>query len=382
MELLGSTPGDTSENICLYNRAEDTSYAFRHGLATTTYYPPVTRCDVWMFGPCGAIPHTCGEDCRIDSWRSFHMLSGAQRLADVGGEEAMLGAIADLLESCRIVVTFNGRCFDVPLLESRFVLSRLRPPFADLAHIDLLLAARRLYRRRLDSCRLAAVEGAILGVRRNKDIPGWAVPRLYFDYLHFGAAEPLAAVLNHNKLDVLSLVTLLARTGHILADRTPDDPGHCLALARWDEAQGRLTRAAELYRSTLERAPRDDDHAIALDRLLRIQRRFGRWDEMEGLLIGGLRRNLSARSRLHFLVELAKIKEHRRRDFGAAETLTREAISLREVLGQRSGASPLSTRGYCDLDLRLARIIRRRKSSASARSLELAQSARCHYRKP
>lgn len=61
MELLGSTPCDTSENICLYNRAEDTSYAFRHGLATTTYYPPVVRYDVWIFGPCGAIPHTCGE---------------------------------------------------------------------------------------------------------------------------------------------------------------------------------------------------------------------------------------------------------------------------------------------------------------------------------
>src|SRR3990172_4911481 len=111
-------------------------------------------------------------------------------LADLSGEEAMLTAVAQALDGCRTVVSFNGRSFDVPLLESRFIMTRLRPPFERLAHVDLLLAARRLYGRRLESCRLSALEEAVLGVHRQRDIPGWAGPRLYFDYLRHGAPQP------------------------------------------------------------------------------------------------------------------------------------------------------------------------------------------------
>ncbi len=281
-------------------------------------------------------------------------------LANVGGEEAMLAAIADLVKRCSSIVSFNGRCFDIPLLEARFVLSRLRSPFAALAHVDLLLAARRLHRRRLDSCRLGVIEEAVLGVRRDRDIPGWAIPRLYYDYLRYGTASPLAAVFHHNKLDVLSLITLLAHTGRLLADHTPEDRGHCLALARWDEAQGRLARAAGLYRSVLDRPFGGEAREVALHALLRIQRRRGDWDEMERLLIGALEGNPAASARIRLLVELAKIKEHRGRDFASAAVLTREAISLREVIAHRRGTAHLSRPADDDLDLRLARLLRRR----------------------
>lgn len=280
-------------------------------------------------------------------------------LANVGGEEAMLAAIADLVSRCSNIVSFNGRCFDIPFLEARFVLSRLRSPFEGLAHMDLLLATRRLHRRRLDSCRLGAIEEAVLGVRRGRDIAGWAIPRLYYDYLRFGAAAPLADVFHHNKLDVLSLITLLAHTGRLLADHTPDDRGHCLALARWDEAQGRLARAAGLYRSVLERPSGGDEREVALHRLLPIQRRLGNWDDMEHLLARSLEDNRDAGSRIRLLVELAKIKEHRRRDFASAVALTREAIALREVLAHRQGTAHLRRAGDDNLDLRLARLLRR-----------------------
>lgn len=284
-------------------------------------------------------------------------------LADIGGEEAMLSAIADHLAGCRTMVTFNGRCFDVPLLASRFVLGRLRPPFERLSHIDLLPAARRLYGRRLDSCRLSAIEEAVLGIRRGRDIPGWAVPRLYFNFLRSGDTPPLAAVFRHNRLDVLSLITLLARTGQLLADHAPADPGHCLALARWDEDQGRLTRAAKLYRSVLSCSTDADEQSIALHRLLRIERRLGDWDDMECLLLRALERDLSARFRIRLLVELAKIKEHRRHDFAFAEAVTREAIALRDVIAQRYVPSPPIGVGTDNLDLRLARLLRRRGPS-------------------
>src|SRR3990170_1807527 len=277
-------------------------------------------------------------------------------LADLSGEEAMLAAVAQALDGCRAVVSFNGRSFDVPLLESRFIMTRLRPPFERLAHVDLLVAARRLYGRRLESCRLSALEEAVLGVHRQQDIPGWAVPRLYFDYLRHGAAQPLADVFRHNRLDVLSLVTLLARIGQAAGAGTPGDPHACLALARWDEAQGRLAQAAGLYRSALDAGIGGEGLAFVLPRLARIYRRLGRWQEMEGLLAETLERSLPPRCRLEALVELAKLKEHRHRDFVAAQALTREALSLLEVLALRI-RPPAGTREA--LERRLLRLRRR-----------------------
>jgi len=244
----------------------------------------------------------------------------------------------------------------VPLLESRFIMSRLRPPFERLAHVDLLLAARRLYGRRLESCRLSALEEAVLGVHRQRDIPGWAVPRLYFDYLRHGAAQPLADVFRHNRLDVLSLVTLLARIGQAAGAGTPGDPQACLALARWDEAQGRLAQAAALYRSSLDAGIGDEGRTFVLPRLVRMYGRLGRYYEMEDLLTAALRDGLLAGGRLYALVELAKLKEHRHHDFIAAQALTREALSLLDVLALRS-EQPSGTREA--LECRLLRLRRR-----------------------
>ena len=129
-------------------------------------------------------------------------------LADLRGETAMLAAVAEVLAGCRSLVSFNGRRFDVPLLETRLTLSRLPPSASGLPHLDLLYPARRLYRRRLPSCRLASLEAALLGLEREDDVPGWAIPPLYFDYVRGGRAEPLRAVFRHNALDILSLARL------------------------------------------------------------------------------------------------------------------------------------------------------------------------------
>jgi Predicted exonuclease len=279
-------------------------------------------------------------------------------LASPGGEEALLTELSRVLEGCRAIVSFNGRCFDVPLLESRFVLNRLRPPFGRMEHVDLLFAARRLYSRRLGSCRLGEVEESILGVRRESDVPGWAVPRIYFEYLRYGTTEPLIGVFLHNKLDVLSLVTLLGRIGGAAGGTAPDDPHLCLALARWDEARGRFAEADALYRTALGSGSLGEDGAFALRRLLSLLRRFGSWEQMEQMLTEALQVVSPACCRVEALVELAKFREHRCRDFAAAEELTREAIALSRVTAERSAACEL-TRGA--LDRRLARLLRRRR---------------------
>ncbi len=278
-------------------------------------------------------------------------------LAGPSGEEAMLAATLETFSSAAAVVTFNGRCFDLPLLETRFTLNRLRPP-ADLPHLDLLYPARRLYRRRLPSCRLAHLETALLGLEREDDVPGWLIPSLYFDYLRFGRAAPLEAVFRHNALDILSMVTLLAHLASVVAGGGTRDTADCLALARWEEVEGHLPEATSLYESALSNGDDEEDWMHSVRALMRLYRRNARWLDMETMLRCVIERHQVAEHRLEALVALAKLKEHQQRRFGEAESLTRQALALAEAREAR-GFRPDDEFSEEALQHRLARLHRR-----------------------
>ena len=133
-------------------------------------------------------------------------------MRDLDEEPALLAAVAPLLERASGVVTFNGSGFDVPLLETRFILGRRRWP-ATLLHMDLMHPARRVWAARFVDCRLGTLEREVLGHQREDDVPGSLIPSLYFDFLRRRHAGPLARVFTHNCDDVLSLVALLAWVG-------------------------------------------------------------------------------------------------------------------------------------------------------------------------
>lgn len=280
-------------------------------------------------------------------------------LADLWGETAMLAAVAAVLERCRALVTFNGRRFDLPLLETRLTLSRLPPTAPSLPHLDLLYPARRLYSRRLPSCRLAALECALLGVEREDDVPGWAIPALYFEYVRRGAARPLRAVFKHNALDILSLVVLTAHLGRLWSTLPPEEPDDCLALARWEESEGRTREATALYKAALGSGLDGDLRAYARRRLAHLCRRQGRWEDAARLWQEEAGDGGPVGRRLEALVELAKLAEHRRRDYVAAEALTRRALSLLEVVSIRDGAGGICLAQREALEHRLWRLRRR-----------------------
>ena len=169
-------------------------------------------------------------------------------LRDHGDEAAMLHLLAQLLATKAGLVTFNGRSFDVPLLDTRYLMNRLDDIVGDLMsipHIDLLQPARRLWRRRLRSCSLDSLEKKLLGVNRGQeDVPGWVIPGLYMDYLRSGDAREMVRVFYHNKLDMLSMVTLATKIARLIGQ--PDHAEHPLdlfSLARWQISQGRTTDA-------------------------------------------------------------------------------------------------------------------------------------------
>jgi hypothetical protein len=162
-------------------------------------------------------------------------------------EPTMLDLLGEELQArpC-FLVSYNGRCFDAPLLQTRFMLQRRRLPLDRWPHLDLLYASRSLYRVRLPNCSLSTVESLALDVTRSgADVPGALIPEMYFDYLRSGAYEPLARVFYHNLHDILSLATLGGTVAAALEGRPGGHPLDGLGVGRMLEAAGEAGRARE-----------------------------------------------------------------------------------------------------------------------------------------
>jgi len=143
-------------------------------------------------------------------------------LRDFSEEHSLLAELAARISERPVLVTFNGKCFDWPLLENRFAMTRaIRVPSL-AAHLDLLHPARALWRLRLGSVRLVELERRVLdtprlGWRRDEDLCSAMIPRFYFDYLGGGAPQPLTSVVKHNQMDLRGLATLFGRIHSLLA---------------------------------------------------------------------------------------------------------------------------------------------------------------------
>jgi hypothetical protein len=154
-------------------------------------------------------------------------------LPQPGMEAAFLHALREELEPAGAVATFNGASFDMPVLRTRWVMARMPGELTEAPHVDLLTLVRALYRHRLESCTLRMVEERVLGYERDDPIPSALVPDAYFDYLRAGSLDMLEASLEHNRLDVISLVHLHSRLLRRLEGGETDmDAADWLALGR------------------------------------------------------------------------------------------------------------------------------------------------------
>jgi hypothetical protein len=196
----------------------------------------------------------------------------------------MLGALLDDLRPRAGWVTFNGRAFDLPILEARLTLNRQRGALGKPPHLDLLQPARWMYRGRLDSCALASLERHVLRVaREEEDVPGALIPQMYLDYLRSGDAREMRRVLYHNAVDILSLVTLATHLLQVFSVpvEAPTAPaeleaGDWLHLARWHEGEERWAECESAYRLALQGRLGREEHRTALMRLAALLRRQGR----------------------------------------------------------------------------------------------------------
>jgi uncharacterized protein YprB with RNaseH-like and TPR domain len=170
-------------------------------------------------------------------------------------EPSQLYALAAYLARFDVLITYNGKTFDQPLLETRYTMCRARHPFTSMTHLDLLFGARRLFKLRLENCRLVNLEYQILGLERDADVPGELIPYYYFEYIRTRHAFRLIPIFHHNVLDIVSLACL---TGLIPAafrdpENTPARHGtDLLGLARWLQVSGRLEEAHHLMRRAVD----------------------------------------------------------------------------------------------------------------------------------
>ena len=132
-------------------------------------------------------------------------------IATMAAETAMLREFAGWLSPRTVLSSYNGRCYDTPLLKTRYRLARLDDPLHDLDHVDLLFPSRRRWRGRWENCRLATIEREALGILREDDLPGSQAPAAWLQFLRGGSSVLLKRVAAHNHQDVVTLALLMAR---------------------------------------------------------------------------------------------------------------------------------------------------------------------------
>jgi uncharacterized protein len=198
-------------------------------------------------------------------------------IRDFDEEPSMLLALGDVLQRFKLVVTYNGATFDLPLLEARFTLARLNSPLGDIGHLDLLPAARRLWRNGHGSCRLSALENKISGFLRGPDVPGAMIPRSYFDFLQGRGAATMNGVLKHNVHDIVSLaaLTVCAADRIVSEPARLDNPLDLFSLGRIVENTAEWKRALIFYEWALAGGLPDPLRFKARESLLVLCRRGG-----------------------------------------------------------------------------------------------------------
>jgi uncharacterized protein YprB with RNaseH-like and TPR domain len=270
-------------------------------------------------------------------------------LTSYSAERALLTAVAEFFDDADLIVSYNGKTFDLPVMETRWLFHRMEMPLEGVPHFDALHTARRLWKPRVvdpleGGCRLSTLERTLFDVRRVGDVPGFEIPARFFHFMRSGDPRPLEPVLEHNRLDLVSLAAVTARAVRLVAegaDGCPDG-SQALAVGRIYERAGLFDRAEACYRRAAA-ADAIDVRSESLYRLglrCRRERRFPEavaiWQELVTLTEPrSARRQPTVAALRQYAVEaLAIHHEHRDRNLETARDLALFALKERTEEGR------------------------------------------------
>ena len=251
-------------------------------------------------------------------------------MRDYNEERALLSAVNELLSNFEAIVSYNGKTFDIPLIQSRFIMSGMKMSLKDPYHFDLLYPARRLWKKRLESCSLSTVERDILGVIRENDVPGYLVPEIYFRYLKTKDARALKQVFEHNLQDILSLVALVSRMCCLVEDPFNNTKYgmDIFSIGKMFDEEKRYEQCTHYYTEALKHNLREEETLEILRLASFAYKRQGEWEEAEKIWKKTIER--SPEFIYYPYEELAKYYEHHLKDYQKAETIIEESLNIVE----------------------------------------------------
>jgi uncharacterized protein len=247
-----------------------------------------------------------------------------------GDEAGLLAYLDQVLTPFEVLVTFNGKSFDIPVLNHRYTLHRLSSSVAGRPHLDLLHIARRLWKERLPSRTLGALEQEIIGFSRGQDeVPGWMVPELYVEYLQSGDSRPLAGVFYHNEMDIVSLGALLVCVAELLERPLHEATPHGLdmaAIGRIYEDLDEIQKAVAYYERSIDMGMPRNEFIRTVMRYALIHKKRAEWDQ--ACLLWEKAAELD---HIEACVELAKFFEHQACNLVLARHWTQNGLALAET---------------------------------------------------
>ncbi len=282
-----------------------------------------------LSGGTGTIPFNIG----LGYYRDDKFWVGQYFLSELASERQMLEDFSLLLEDMdfKSIVTFNGKTFDVPLLETRFILHRMPFKLDGLPHLDFLFPARNFWKHKYDNCRLSYLAREVLATGRDDDIPSSEVPWRYFQYLQTGNYDLIEPVLYHNAEDILSLLGLVVLGASILSE----DPEACSAdamdffgAAKVMEKVGQTEKAADFYQRALNGSLSHEVGLSTRRRLATQYKRGEKWDKAVSLWTEMTESEEASGDLLYSLRELSMYYEHRAKIFDRAHGFAEEGFVL------------------------------------------------------
>jgi uncharacterized protein YprB with RNaseH-like and TPR domain len=278
-----------------------------------------------LAGGTGTIPFMLGlgffdRDAEAEAFRVKIFI-----LNDLSREDVFLAEVDRFLDSREFsgTVTYNGKSFDFPLLEARYILQRKRFPLLKRPHLDFLFPARTLWKHTYDSRKLAYLGDMLLGISRDDDVDPNQIPSLYFNYLRSQSFSMLEQVVEHNAMDLVGLAALVLLAVKYQEDISyTDDEGEILGIARLFEKYGDLEKARQLYENLKQGAVREEILAKTIKGLALLKKKKKLYREAAELW------QMLADSSDHRAVrELSIHLEHREKNYVKAREYVQKALA-------------------------------------------------------
>jgi hypothetical protein len=273
-----------------------------------------------LAGGTGTVPFLVG----MGYFRDGRFNVGQFFLGELGEEERMIRDLSRFFRDMdfKSIVTYNGKAFDLPLLETRFILFRETLGLSRLPHLDLLYSARRLWKHKHDSCRLFHLAQQIVEADRDEDIPSAEIPFRYFDYLRNGDFSLIEPILYHNQEDILSLLGLLISAAGLFAEEEIDAMD-MFGVGKVYESHGDMEKSAALYERALAGDLPEEVAVLVKHKLSTHFKKNADWDKALHLW-----RDLSSQGELAYYRDMAIYFEHKVKDFGEAKRIAVEGLAL------------------------------------------------------